>query len=584
VAKGGFVRKVDHLTWALAYSPDGKLLATVSADPTTIILWDPATGKEVRAIKDTGAGILRSLTFSPDSKLIAAAGGSHAIRFWDVATGKEVYPGPGHHGPVLQVAYSPDGKTLASCGLDRTLCLWDVESKKDRHRLATGFAAYDDNPVCALAFAPDSKTLAALQPKSSSEGSNKAVHFWDVKSGEDTLSLDDPTPKEAVRAIALSPDGTTLATCTFHQGIRLISLPSKEEQGTLGDPADIKSNNAFPERLVFSPDGRTLAVGCFDGYVRLWDWRGRTLLRQLAPEFRDKVAGLAYSPDGQILATCWGDNSPTIHLWHPGSGALLGKLEGPKKDEVIALAFSPDGRTLASACLKEVAVRLWDVFSGKEVAKLDGHRGPVRSLAFSPDGKILASGSTDTTVLLWDVRGLNPPPAATAPEEKELEQLWADLQRLDAARAFQAVRPLAAAGDRAAEFLKTRVKAVPEPDPKRLARLLDDLDDNDQTIRDAASKELRRLGRAAEAALRQRLKKTDSPEVKGRIERLLGDLARGPDAAEQAALRAVTVLEQVGSESARALLKEVAAGAKEADLTRQAGAALQRLDRRARER
>jgi hypothetical protein len=259
---------------------------------------------------------------------------------------------------------------------------------------------------------------------------------------------------------------------------------------------------------------------------------------------------------------------------------LLRKLEN-LSDGVVAVAISADGRTLASAGLKEPAVRLWDVFSGKQIAKFDGHRGAVRSLAFSPDGSTLASGSVDTTILLWDVRKLTPPIPATQPDEMELQQLWVGLQDRDPARAFKSILPLAGAGDVATGFLKARVKPIPELDAKRVETLLAELNADEQPVRSAATQELRKLGRLVEPALRQHLMETTTPkEVEVRIQGILDDLpAAKPDPDEQTALRAVTVLEQIGSPAARALLKELAGGAKGADLTRTARLALECLDR-----
>jgi hypothetical protein len=137
-----------------------------------------------------------------------------------------------------------------------------------------------------------------------------------------------------------------------------------------------------------------------------------------------------------------------------------------------------------------------------------------------------------------------------------------------------------AAGDKATALLKGRVKVVAEPDSKRVGELLDDLDADKQAVREAATRELRRLGRVIEAALRQRHQDTQSVEVRSRLKRLLEEIVTGvPESTEQIGLRVVTVLEQIGTPAALCVLKELATGSAESDVTRNATSALRRVER-----
>src|SRR5262249_6432375 len=251
-------------------------------------------------------------------------------------------------------------------------------------------------------------------------------------------------------------------------------------------------------------DGGILAVrgGNFEGgsgWVRVWDaTRGKPLAQpEAAP---GQAAALALSPDGRTLAVApssrhFGPPAP------PAVGILLyevatGKLRGRLKDlptRVAALAFSPDGRILACGG-QDGGIRLWDVSTGKQLPRLPGHWGAVEALRFSPDGALLASGSADTTGLVWDRRGLTGkarPVVKLSPEQ--LGALWDDLKGKDAAAAYRAVWKFAAGGQRAVSFLGERLRPAPRGDAKRIARLIADLDNKRFAVRQGATTALEKL-------------------------------------------------------------------------------------------
>src|SRR5262249_22392383 len=338
--------------------------------------------------------------------------------------------------------------------------------------------------------------------------------------------------------------------------------------------------------LAYSPDGKWLASVAWDNSapgagqpIVLWDAATGKEVRRLRGH-PHLVRCLAFAPDGHTLAAA--GVADDIRLWDSATGELLRRLpkarEGRTRD-VYRVLFSPDGRTLISA-EEDGKVLLWEVSTGRLRAELAGHQGPVLGLSVSADGRRLASSGTDTTALVWDLtdRGRPRSPAGGALSARELEALWDDLGSPDAPKAYAAVLRLAAEPGRAAPFLRGRLRPVPRADPDRLARLVSDLGSERFADRERAEEELRKLGEAAEASLRQALTGGPTLEVRRRAERLLAEL--GPTtAAGLRRLRGVEAVECVGGAAARAALEELAGGAAGARLTEEARAALGRLSK-----
>jgi RNA polymerase sigma factor (sigma-70 family) len=556
------LRGHDDVVHALAFAPDGKTIATGGRD-RSVRVWDAATGKELVQVRDTRNSVL-ALAYTPDGKAIATGGGA-AVLFWDAATGKQVNAAEGHLGELFAVARSPDGKLVASAGRDRTVITWDAATGKVVRRL-NGHTS----EVYALAFSPDGKLLA-------SAGADKTVRLWEV-GGLPVEVARWEAHKGGVGFLGFGADGKTLASGEWNPGIvRVWELYG--EDGKVRAEAkmrrEFKVHDNRASCMAFSPDGKVVATADeqeqrFSGIdvsphpVRLWDVTTGKQLFKLDGHHGGQMRGMAFSPDGKVLATGGnGFGDQIVRLWDVATGKELKQL----KTEAERVCFSPDGRTLATVAYADPTIRLWELATGQERLALKGHHDGVTDLEFTPDGKRLLSASRDTTVLVWDVTGLaGAAVRKTPPTAKELDGLWQDLLGGDTAKSYRAGWAMASAPEQAVPLLKDRLLRA---DAKRVERLLADLDSDRFEVREEAAAELDRIAERAEPALRK-AKEEGSPEVKRRAEKLL-------EALPVRAARLVEVLENAGTPEAREVIEELGKGPAEAKVTAEAKAARDRL-------
>jgi WD40 repeat protein len=321
----------------VAFSADGKVLASGSRGGT-IRLWDVRTGKVTLTLSDPSTD-LPCLAFSPDGRTLATSVyGGKRINLLDVETGKDRAILEGHRAAVHSLACSPDGKTLASASLDGTARLWDLKTgeeqatlgrldeklilwleKTDRKQPAVELGGMRFRTVSfdslwgaelSVSFSPDSKTLAYV--------SNGRIILWDVKTGKERTSLKANTNR--LRCVAYSPDGKTLASGGADNPVQLWDVKTGKEKTTL--KGHNKAVIAWPPSpngavLAFSPDVKTLASGGDVNAIILWDVT--TGKQQATLEgHADVVSSVAFSPDGKMLAS--GSWDKTVILWDVKAG------------------------------------------------------------------------------------------------------------------------------------------------------------------------------------------------------------------------------------------------------------------------
>jgi len=382
-AIGEPLRGHESYVWSVAFSPDGKTLASGSGDKS-IRLWDTSTWKAIGEPLHGHDEMVLSLAFSPDGKTLASASLDKTIRLWDTSTGKASgEPLRGHDSVVKSIAFSPDGMTLASGSGDKTIRLWDTSTGKASGEPLRGH----DNAVMSVAFSPDGKTLA-------SASEDKTIRLWDTSTwkviGEPLRGHDN-----AVMSVAFSPDGKTLASASEDKTIRLWDTSTGKASG---EP--LRGHQEWITSLAFSPEGKTLASGSGDKTIRLWDTSTGKASGEPLRGHDSGVKSIDFSPDGMTLAS--GSEDYTIRLWDTSTGKAIGEPLRGHERWITSIAFSPDGKTLASGSRNNF-IQLWDTSTGKAIGEqLRGHDAIVLSLAFSPDGKTLASASEDNTIRLWD--------------------------------------------------------------------------------------------------------------------------------------------------------------------------------------
>jgi WD40 repeat protein len=323
---------------AAVFARRGALLVTASEDEGTVELWDPARlgGCEMIPLP---AG-LADVALSPDGRAASGHVGGQ-VCLLDLRTRRieRTLPLPGG---AYRVAFSPDGRTLAAACADRQTRLWEVASGRRVHTLGHG------DTVSAVAFSPTGRLVATA--------GGGGARLWELPSGAPRATC---APPGGWICQAFSPDGTTLAVGGANHlvTVSLWDPSTGRRRGELRDPGSVstpwRSGPTAPPpdepslrvaAVAFSPDGATLAAGCSDGIIRLWDIASGQLRRTFSGHVA-VVRGLAFAPDGRTLASLGEDNM--LNLWHLGTGRRLFALDG-RKLELHSLAFARDGRTLVA--------------------------------------------------------------------------------------------------------------------------------------------------------------------------------------------------------------------------------------------
>ncbi len=240
-----------------------------------------------------------------------------------------------------------------------------------------------EGAIKSVAISPDGKTLA-------SGSGDKTIKIWNLTTGQVIRTLKGHS--ESVYSVAISPDGKTLASGSSDTTITIWNITTGQLIRTLNGHSDGVYS------VAISPDGKTLASGSFDKTIKIWNLTTGQEIRTLNGH-SSLVHSVAISPDGRTLASGASDN--TIKILNLTTGQVIRTLKG-HSDTVNSVAISPDGRTLASGA-SDKTIKIWNLTTGQEIRTLNGHSYSVKSVAFSTDGKTLASGSYGNTIKIWNL-------------------------------------------------------------------------------------------------------------------------------------------------------------------------------------
>ena len=336
--------------WGVAFAPDGHLLATTSYD-RTVRLWNPTTGEPVGDPLTDHTGSVWGVAFAPDGQLLATASTDGTVRLWNPTTGTQVGdPLTGHTSVVWGVAFAPDGQLVATTSHDGTVRLWNPTTGTQVGDPLTGHTSV----VYGVAFAPDGHLLATT----SHDGT---VRLWNPTTGN---PVGDPLTghTDAVYGVAFAPDGHLLATTSSDGTVRLWNLSSSEpvsDQELRRRLHEVRAENGALRRQRDDLTARVeMLTAAQDRMTELLD----ALCRwpRLVTGHTDAVYGVAFAPDGHLLATTSDDR--TVRLWNPTTGEPVGHPLTGHTGAVLGVAFAPDGHLLATTS-DDRTVRLWPVWS-----------------------------------------------------------------------------------------------------------------------------------------------------------------------------------------------------------------------------
>ncbi len=512
----------ENYTSAVVFSPDAKVLAVCATD-NRIYLLNPSTGEETAQLIGHH-WYPWALAFTSNSKMLYSSGWDGFIRRWDVAARQQLALPAGLRATGV-VAASPDGRTLAYEIDSGAIRLVDAGSGKEGRTLALAGTRYSQ-----LTFSRDGQRLAG----GGTCGKQVHVAVWDLASGKLQARWDWPTgsdPHSSVESLQFAPDGSRLAAAIFRQSAAYVwDLKAGQQIAHVAHPTIYG--------LSFSPDGRTLVTAGWDSFIRFWETDTGKQNREISVAEHDnngdlRMYAVSYAPDGELIATAHLDG--TVRIWTPEPMRLRTHFQVRGRFIHGAIAFSPDGLWLATGSM-DGSVNLWDPLGENPVWNAGKHQSYVQTLGFGRDVRSLVSGGSDGLCYLWDLR----PPAG--PADHDLARLWHDLTGEDSHAAYDAMFALLEIPDRAVAMLAENLRPI---------KTVVDLD----RIADGNSDE--------EAKRRQRLTRLlveRDPKVK---------LAIGVK-------RAVSLLAQIGTPDAIALLKHFAEESPKTDVGRFAAAALER--------
>lgn len=364
--------------WSLSFSPDGRRLLTAGWSSEALV-WTLADESPPRVLSGHRLTVW-SAVFSPDGKLIATTGSDQTVRLWDAANLQMLAALHGHDSEVWCAAFSPDSRLLATGGKDCTAKLWSAQANQH-----PGILPHENSqrPI----FSPDSKKILVVRP-----GTAAASELWSVRDRARLAS----GFADGADAAGFSTNGQyVLVFQVWEPALEYWTLEGKNSGRRVALETGAHATKSF-DCWGTSPEGEYFSASDSAGMIDVWNAQSGRLLRGIkgpTPPLRNLVLG----PMARHLAACV-ERETAVHLYEVASGQEH-VLEG-HRDFVSGLAFSPDGALLATGSM-DGTIRLWRTLDGQLSATLPGHMEETTDLAFSPDGQTLASVGHAESLKLW---------------------------------------------------------------------------------------------------------------------------------------------------------------------------------------
>jgi WD40 repeat protein len=578
-----------HWFVQLRFAPDNRTLVFLHGRDALVLLDLPSgTARKRIALptyeKEHGQWLG---AFSADGKTVVTNRGY--LQRWNLETGKPLFEPPADEQPgvaAAHLAFSADGKKVfAGSSRDRLAACWDTTSGKLARLMRESTAGF------LMQTRKGPRLLEILNRKR-----EWLIHVSDPAGTQRARTVPWPdmsgSPYSVRGLLDLSGDGRRL----------LVVQPDGPWENWSASVCDVETGRRLTQFTVparfsisrppFSPCGRWIVIG--DKLLHLATGRALFSLRTPDGEYLHVSSRWSdrwpvwFSGDGRLLAGRLGIVAgkragaiDTLAVWEVASGSVLARF--PRAGVISEVAFSPDSRRIA--LVDGQGVRVHDLVTGKAVARFEAPDvaceppiGGVTSgggpLAFAPDGKTLATGHRDGSVTLWSVPQL--PASARAAAEKR-EKLWADLASPTAATGRAAVERLMGDPEEAIALLKARF--TPPTGKPGIAELIKQLDAEEFAEREAATRKLAELGCLAEIPLRRAARTVSSLEARRRIGSLLQKIApitvrRPLSGAALRGVRAIEIVERLGTDPARKLLEGWADQTTDTELAAEARAVL----------
>jgi len=370
----------DGYVQAVAFHPELDILAS-AGDDARVIVYDIAAG-EILTIIDEPADAISDIAFHPDGSVLMGVSVDRSLYEWDYEFGDLYWEASNYHTDIISsLVFHPDGWRLLTSSYDRTIILWDYTAGQTLSTLSR-----HEDWIQDMAISPDGRRLATVTggPTETNE-----LIIWDLQNGavERTYTL-----AGGLTALAISPDGSTLAAGSVDGAIGLIDRASGDISMTLDAHfADVWS-------LVFSADGTRLLAASLDANASVWDVSSGAELLWLEGHELD-LNDAVFTPDESGIVTASDDGR--LIWWDAATGEQIRTLF-ETENPLYEIVFAPDGDTLYVGSASG-SVLVVDVASGDITQEWTGHSDFVISLALSADGTRLATGSWDNTLILWDV-------------------------------------------------------------------------------------------------------------------------------------------------------------------------------------